>query len=85
MQYPPVTLAAAADACGATRRHKERQAAYAADRATWQALIASWLAPPAGPLAAITTGPQSQSTTSSSTWSRRTGSPPTPAHPLGRP
>lgn len=43
----PATLAAAADACGATRRHKERQAAYAADRAAWQALIASWLAPPA--------------------------------------
>jgi len=42
----PVTLAAAADACGATRLHKERQAAYAADRSTWQSLIASWLAPP---------------------------------------
>ena len=43
----PIALADAADACGATRRHKERQAAYASDRATWQALITSWLAPPA--------------------------------------
>ena len=43
----PTVLADAADACGATRRHKERQAAYATDRATWQALIDSWLTPPA--------------------------------------
>ncbi len=43
----PADLGQVADAVGATRQHKERQAAYAADRATWQALIASWLAPPA--------------------------------------
>ncbi len=42
----PVTLDSAADACGATLRHKERQAAYSADRGIWHSLIASWLAPP---------------------------------------
>jgi hypothetical protein len=42
----PVTLDAAAAKSGGARRRKERQAAYAEDRRTWQALIASWLAPP---------------------------------------
>lgn len=42
----PVTLDGAAAKCGGARRQKERQAAYAEDRRAWQALIASWLAPP---------------------------------------
>ncbi len=42
----PVTLDAAAVRCGGARCRKERQAAYAEDRRTWRALIASWLAGP---------------------------------------
>jgi hypothetical protein len=42
----PVTLDAAAAKSGGARRRKEREAAYAEDRRNWQALIASWLAPP---------------------------------------
>jgi hypothetical protein len=42
----PVTLDAAGVKTGGARRRKERQAAYAEDRRIWQALIASWLAPP---------------------------------------
>ncbi len=41
----PCSLDAAAGACGAARQHKERQAAYGAQRSAWHALIASWLAP----------------------------------------
>jgi hypothetical protein len=48
-QRGPAGLGQVADVTGATRQHKERQAAYAADRAAWHALLASWLAPPAIP------------------------------------
>jgi hypothetical protein len=73
----PASLGQVADA---TRQHKERRAAYDADRAAWQALIASWLAPPPARLILAGTCP---STTCSPRSSRLAGSPTIPARPPG--
>lgn len=79
----PASLGQVADATGATRQHKERQAAYAADRAAWQALIASWLAPP--PPARTDPGPYLPIDDVLAALEPPAGSPTIPARPSGQP